>query len=503
MKRNYSILTILSLTLLSGLGSCTKDFLTEIPHNSLISNLQTGKDAETALTGCYSQMANNSVWYYDWNYLIDGDIRSDNAYAGGSAPDIDAVDKFTSIPTDNQPVTEDYQELYTDINATNLVLDNVPNIQDPLLTDERREQIIGEAKFLRAYHYSHLVRNYGPLVIQLHTIDNDKDVYKSRSPEDSVYAQIEKDLLDAEAALPVSYPDNAQSHTRATKGAADAVLAKIYAQQGKYQQCLTYCNKVLPATFGGSGTAGYELVSNYDWLFDGNHNFNTESIFELVHTQNTITSGYAQNLILPPSITNGYWTKFAVPSHDLVRAFKKEKDDIRYKASIYWEYNGPGAKEVVPSPSPYGPKDTIPYIWKIGRHWPGGGGSGDHLILIRLADIILLKAEALNKLGQTAEAIPLVNAIRKRVQLDPITVTSAQDVGLAILNERRLELAFEGERWYDLLRYGGDYTISLMNSQQDGNGNNLNYKVNKNKFLFPIPQTEIDNNSNITQNPGY
>lgn len=503
MKRNNIYSTLLAFSLLLGSWGCTKDFLTEIPHNSLISKLTTGKDAETALTGCYSQMANNSLWYYDWNYLIDGDIRADNAYAGGSAPDIDGVDQFTSIPTDNQPITEDYKELYMDVNAANLIIDNLPKIEDPLLTDERRKQIMGEAKFLRAYHYSHLVRNYGPLVIQLHTIDEDKDVYKRRSPVDSVYAQIEKDLLDAEAALPATYADNAQSHTRATKGAADAVLAKVYAQQGKYQECLTYCNKVLPATYGGSGQAGYELLSNYDWLFDGQHNFNKESIFELVHTQGTLTSGYAQNLILPPSVTQGYWTKFAVPSHDLVRAFKKEQDNIRYKSSIFWEYNGTGAKEVVPSPKPYGPKDTIPYIWKIGRQWPGGGGSGEHLILIRLADIILLKAEALNKLGQTADAIPLVNAIRHRVQLDPITVTSAKDVGLAVLHERRLELAFEGERWYDLLRYGGDYTISVMNSQEDGHGNNLGYQVNAHKLIFPIPQLEIDNNSHIEQNAGY
>ena len=503
MKHNHIVATIIYIGLSTGITACSKSFLTEVPHNSLISNLQSGKDAETALTGCYSRMANNSVWYYDWNYLIDGDIRADNAYAGGSAPDIDAVDQFTSIPTDNQPVTEDYQELYTDINATNLVIDNVPDIQDPLLTDARKEQIIAEAKFLRAYHYSHLVRNYGPLVLQLHTLDKDKDVYRSRSSVEDVYTQIEKDLLEAEAVLPVKYAENAESHTRATKGAVDAVLAKIYAQQGMYEQCLTYANKVLPPTYGGTGTGDYELLSNYDWLFDGEHNFNKESIFELVHTQNTITSGYAQNLILPPSITNGYWTKFAVPSHDLVKAFKEENDLVRFKSSIFWEYNGPGSTEVVPSPSPYGPKDTIPYIWKIGRHWPGGGGSGDHLILIRLADIILLKAEALNKLGQTSKAIALVNVIRHRVQLPPVTASNSQEAALAILKERRLELAFEGERWYDLLRYGKQYTIDIMSGQKDGNGNLLDYNINENKFLFPIPQTEIDNNPNISQNPGY
>jgi hypothetical protein len=144
-------------------------------------------------------------------------------------------------------------------------------------------------------------------------------------------------------------------------------------------------------------------------------------------------------------------------------------------------------------------------VWKIGRNFTGGwsGGSGDNLVLLRLADIILLKAEALNALGQTVDAIPLVDAIRARVRLAPITVSSQSDVALAILNERRLELAFEGERWYDLLRYGAQYTINLMNSQVDGHGVSLGYQVVADRLLYPIPQADRDNNPNLSQNAGY
>jgi hypothetical protein len=144
-------------------------------------------------------------------------------------------------------------------------------------------------------------------------------------------------------------------------------------------------------------------------------------------------------------------------------------------------------------------------VWKIGRNFTGGwsGGSGDNLVLLRLADIILLKAEALNALGQTGDAIPLVDVIRARVHLAPMTVSSQSDVALAILNERRLELAFEGERWYDLLRYGAQYTINLMNSQVDGNGVSLGYQVTANRLLYPVPQADRDNNPNLSQNPGY
>jgi len=123
--------------------------------------------------------------------------------------------------------------------------------------------------------------------------------------------------------------------------------------------------------------------------------------------------------------------------------------------------------------------------------------------LLRLADIILLKAEALNQLGQTAQAVPLVNAIRARVNLAPTPAVSQTDVALAVLNERRLELAFEGERWYDLLRFGAQYTINVMNSETDGNGVNLGYQVNANRLLYPIPQNDRDNNPNLSQNAGY
>jgi starch-binding outer membrane protein, SusD/RagB family len=143
----------------------------------------------------------------------------------------------------------------------------------------------------------------------------------------------------------------------------------------------------------------------------------------------------------------------------------------------------------------------VPYAYKW-RH-ADGWASTDNQILLRLADIILLKAEALNQLNQTAAAIPLVNAIRARVNLAPTTASSQSDVAAAILKERRLELALEGYRWNDLLRAGAQYTITLMNSQVDPSGNPLNYGVTQNKLIYPIPASEIQLDANLAQNPGY
>ena len=121
--------------MLAGGGSCKKSFLNETPQNTLTTgDFKSASDAETAIVGCYSLMANYNYWYYAWNYLIDGDVRSDNNYSGGSAPDIDGVDNFTSVATDNQPISEDWYELYMDIGATNSILDNVPGITDTALT---------------------------------------------------------------------------------------------------------------------------------------------------------------------------------------------------------------------------------------------------------------------------------------------------------------------------------------------------------------------------------
>jgi len=301
-----------------------------------------------------------------------------------------------------------------------------------------------------------------------------------------VYAQIEKDLLEAETVLPKTFDGDAQTRGRATQGGAEALLAKVYAQEGKYQECLDNCDKVI-------NNGNYTLLGDYAQLFDGAHANNSESIFEIQY--NDAGAGdWGIQLLTPPSLTGDDWIKFNTPSHDLLKAFDAANDVVRKGVSIITEKANPPAQYVADP-------DNVPFIGKW-RH-PNGWNSPDNVMMIRLADIILLKAEALNQLGRTDEAIPLVDQIRQRVSLGKTTATTQDEVKLAILNERRLELAFEGERWNDLLRAGTDYTVQVMNSQKDGAGNNLNYNVTADKLLFPIPQQDRDLNKNLTQNPGY
>ncbi|MGZ3871370.1 MAG: RagB/SusD family nutrient uptake outer membrane protein [Mucilaginibacter sp.] len=492
MNNKRYILTI-TAALAVGLVSCKKDFLNKLPisQGTVGNYYKTASDAEGGLVGAYQQ-AFLTDQYWVWDYTSDGDARADNCYAGGDNPDNFGVDNFTTTPL-NGNITRDWQGLYQDIYAANTVIDKVPLIPAASFAGNRQQEIISEAKFIRALSYFQLVTIYGAVPLITSTITGNFQPTPSRTAATEVYAQIEKDLTDGESVLPATFPNVGH----ATKGAVQALLAKVYAQEGKYQQCLDYCNKVI-----SSGT--YSLVGDYKTLFDGTKN-TSESIFEIQHSSGSGFTTYNVSLYLPAIFGTYSFKKFNLPTNDLVNLYKSQNDNIRFNASIYnATVDAGGLAAGDPIPPPYSDKSpTVPFLYKWKTNISQFGGGTDNTILLRLADIILLKAEALNQLGQTLQAIPLVNQIRARVHLPAITVTSTTDVALAILTERRMELAFEGQRWNDLLRYGSDYTVNLMKSQVDPFGKPLNYSITQNKLLFPVPLSEIQLDGNLTQNPGY
>ncbi len=489
-KKIYVLTTFAALSV--GLISCKKDFLNKLPisQGTVGNYYKTASDAEGGLVGAYQQ-AFLTDQYWVWDYTTNGDARADNCFAGGDNPDNFGIDNFTPTPL-NGNITRDWQGLYQDIYAANTVIDKVPQIPATSFNGNRQQEIISEAKFIRALSYFQLVTTYGAVPLVTSTIAGKFQPTPSRTSVTAVYAQIEKDLTDGEGVLPASFPNVG----RATKGAVQALLAKVYAQEGKYQQCLDYCNKVIAGP--------YALVPDYKTLFDGTKN-TTESIFEIQHSDASSFTTYNVSLYLPEIFGTYSFKKFNIPTNDLTNLFKSQNDNIRLNASVYTatvDVNGQAAGD--PVPPPYTDKSpTVPFLYKWKTNISQFGGGTDNTILLRLADIVLLKAEALNQLGQTPAAIPLVNQIRTRVHLPGITVTSKDDVALAILNERRMELAFEGQRWNDLLRFGSDYTINLMKAQVDPFGKALNYGINQNKLIFPVPLNEIQLDGNLTQNPGY
>ena len=490
MNNYHKILTIALLGTIGLTTACKKDFLDKQPisQGTVGNYYKTPGDAEGGLVGAYTEAFYSEYWVED--FTVNSDARADNCYAGSNNPDNIAIDNFTQTSR-NGNTTRDWQLLYKHIYAANTVLDYVPKIAAQQFAANRQQEILSEAKFIRALAYFQLVTTYGDAPLVLSTITF--QAKPSRAPVTAIYAQIEKDLTEAEAVLPVSFP----AAGRATKGAVQALLAKVYAQEGKYQQCLDECNKVI-------NSGQYSLVPNFATLFDGTKN-TKESIFEIQHSAASGFATFNTSLYLPAQFGTYSFLKFNIPTNDLINLYKSQNDNIRLNSSIFIAPVAPdGSAAGDPIPPPYTKASgSIPFLYKWKDNILPFTGGTDDIILLRLADIILLKAEAANQLGQTGDAIPLVNQIRARVNLAPITVTTKADVALAILTERRMELAFEGTRWNDLLRYGSQYTIDLMNKQIDPFGKPLVYNVTTNLLLFPVPYNEIQLDGNLSQNPGY
>jgi hypothetical protein len=249
----------------------------------------------------------------------------------------------------------------------------------------------------------------------------------------------------------------------------------------------------------GSGT--YSLVSNFANLWGAANKNNSESVFEL--QANGTAYGFFGFEIFDFVASDGY-PKRDIGSANLIKAFKAAGDTLtRYQTTFNWQI--PGAAFTMPA-NAWDPNLTIPFMNK----YPDADGynSNDDIVMIRLADIILLAAEANDQLGNTSAAIIQLNQIRTRAGLPNTTAATQSDLAVAILNERQLELVFECTRWNDLQRADANGTINIVNlmaSQFDSHGNNLNYNMaaDKHQYVFPIPLEDLQLNKNLTQNTGY
>jgi hypothetical protein len=506
MKKTNYIFRVLSFSLFITIASsCSKDFLDLSPTTTLNSGnaYNSAKDLNNAITGAYNAFYQE---YYEWDYILLGDMRSDNAYAGGGEDIATTPYDNLSIQAGNTRMEFDWAQLYFGIGRCNIILDKINSVTDPELDmNDLKNKIIGQASFLRAYHYFHLVKTWGGVPIELHSNTTDPNKTNlQRSTEIEVYNQIVKDLEVAIANLPDYYTDdNTENKVRATKGAANALMAKVWAQRPDrdYSKVVTYCDAVI------NSPAGYTLLPNYADLFDGEHYMNDESILEIAFQTdpNWITSNWGTALF--NEVGDGFQS-YCVPSKDLVNLYDSQNDLIRKNANIIFRTDNDYADE---NWNPCrDPATAVPYYYKE-KH-PNGWNGGDHLYLLRLADIILLKAEALNETNKLSGALTIVNEIiRNRVGLSPVSATTKEDMRTKILDERRMELAFEAQRFDDLVRNG--VFVSTMNNLKeykftcnDGTPSApilINYNATTEKQLCPIPQNERDRNSNISQNPGY
>ena len=491
MKNNKILISALVLAFTALVFSgCTKlldqkpvtDFITSPKSDTSISPLV----AESLIQGVYDEFKGAGygpgIEFNVLDRITNGDVRSDNCYAGGDNPDNSAIDLFTSNAL-NGNVTRDWSDCYAVIGVINSVISQVGASKDPSFVPGRQNQILGEARFVRAFEYFDAVRLWGNLPLMLTPVDptSSETLLKTsggiQSPPDTIYAAILNDCWFARANVrPVGA--NPSKYIVST-GAVNALLAKVYAtkQPANWDSVAYYCDQAIP---------NYTLLSNYSDLWDINHKNNSESIWEIPY------DGYSSSVgnWIPSQFVGNGWKKFETPTNDLVNTFLAENDMVRFNASItFVNYGWPDKYWTDPTHYPILSKYTDP------------NNGLNNMYMIRLADILLLRAEAYNAKGDIANAAAMVNRVRTRVGLAATTATSQSDMILAIEKERRLELAFEGHRWFDLLRTGR--ATAVMNAQKDGAGNSLNYNIQAYQLLYPVPQSQLDLSPLLIQNPGY
>jgi hypothetical protein len=482
--------------------NCSKSFLDQEPESSLLgANFwKTESDLKQGVVGAYASLRDMG----GFSYWVFGEMRSDNTSFQYNAPqrgqeNREFVDQFLLTP-DNILLRDFWRDSYVGIARCNDVLDNVNRIP---MSEQSKAQAIGEVKLLRAFHYFNLVRQFGGVPLRLTVTKSPGEANSTgRASVEAVYTQIIADLNDAAAKLPSVAEYAAADKGRVTKGTANALLGEVYLTQKKYGEALTALRNV----------TGYSLLPVYADLFRPANKNNAESIFEIQYLGSVaglssdfmyqfapFNSGTA--ITQDPGTNLSFTSGWNTPTKDMIDAY--EAGDIRKGVSLSEGFNN-GAVFV-----------NAPYVKKYNQGFIQPGQTDVNFPIIRYADVLLMIAECLNEQAFAAngEAFNLLNQVRSRAQLPAKTsgntnpalnVTTQEAFRDAIFQERKVELAFENHRWYDLVRSGNAVAVMTAHGQREKilNPNNpvASYAVTANNLLLPIPQREVTLD-NLAQNP--
>lgn len=440
--KNFFIYT----TLILFFSGC--DVLDVEPTNSIpaATAFKTKADVEKGIFGAYNSF--QLLSYYGRTYNIFSDLASDNLVhpPNATATAYREVDNNAILP-ENESIDGIWSAIYDGINVANNVIAKVPSMA--VLNEDEKNRALGELYFIRALMHFNLLNYFGPIPLKTAPTVGLADVNAGRESVENVTAHIINDLTFASDNLPGSGPKY-----RASAHAANALLARVYLYQKNYPKAIEYASRVIDQ-------GGFTLLANFADIFasDGS----AETIFEIDFTPLDRNRIAEYNF---PLTQNGRGE--VAPSPELIAAF--EAGDERLAASI--AYSG-----------------ITPYAIKYDDLATGG----DNVIVLRLGEMYLIRAEALALSGGEGSAIRAdINTIRTRANLVPTTESVTDALIRIIEKERRLELAFEGHRWFDLVRTGRAMDV-------------LPNVTNINKTLFPIPQSELitNTNANMYQNPGY
>ncbi len=497
---------IATLILIATFNSCS-DFLEIEPVTTLPATnfYKTKGDFEQAVTGIYAPLQAN--YNQDWQLT---ELRSDNTYFifnignRGGKPTED-IATFT-VETNNATVLSQWTNDYLIISRANAVLSKIDGVT---FDQSIKDNLKGQALFLRAFAYFDLVKFFGGIPLFLEPPTSYEQTFKNRSTVAEVYDQIIKDAKEAATLLPNK---SGQAIGRPSSGAANTLLADVYMAQGKWAEAEV---ALLTVT-----AMGYNLLTNYADIFKPTNKGNSEIIFDIGYV-----TGTSQPLFNPtpytflpatpnPAVITGVSPANAngggsmnIPTPELIAAYESQITDTRFAASIGF-FTGAGALVGIPAYT------NQPYVKKYLHPHAVYGQTDVNWPVYRHAEVLLMLAECLNEQNKPG-VLGYLNQVRTRAGLANKTSTTQTALRDDILQERRVELAFENKRWFDLIRAGK--AISVMNAfgaSVKANPENYYYvtgnfpppnsfNVTSDLLLYPIPVNEIIINPELEQNPGY
>lgn len=483
--------------------SCSEEFLEVDPKGTTLEENYYTNEAEaySGLVAVYDVIGKQSRGFENMIALLNSG-SDDHFTGGGSSSDGSQLQAFSNYTISESNVASSYwNDFYQGVFRANTLLVKLPDID---MDETLKARYTAETKALRAIYYFELVRLFGNIPLITVPLTSGEYYTVVQADPSAVYAQIETDLIEAIPDLPISL-SIATEGGRLTRGAAKAVLGKVYLYQDKNTEAASQFADV-NGTPGTTSTYGYKLLDNFSDLWVVDNNYHSEAIIEVAHTDKSNADwgnwgwgndeGNSLNVMVGP---RGYVRNSGSTAPDYAAGwgfniitqslFDVLTGDPRFGATIENLQAYKDAGEVGFDPSYQHTGYYLKKFMPLNSDVSTGGGATvlnyrQHTYMIRLADTYLMEAEALGGTGTRAQA--LLDAVRARVGLPSVPVTID-----AILNERRLELAGEGHRWYDLVRTGKAATVLASRG----------FVAGKNEIL-PIPLAELENTL-IVQNPNY
>ena len=538
MKRYISGL-MMAAALTFGTVSCS-DFLDEpiLGQQDLENYFSSEDECKSIITGCYQTLGYDD-WWQIYKFYNAVDMCTDDEWMGNTTQDPgeyrDLAHYSGNTVNAGNSCQNFWQYRYKGIARCNLAIEKIPSVQfnDTTL----RNRYVAEARFLRGFQYFDLVKNFGGLPIVTSALTMPTDIQGiTRSSVADTYAFIEEDFKYAIAHLPKKAEYASEDLGRATSGAAKGFLAKVYLYQEKYEEAETLLQDLCCRGSYAGNTPEYELMKNFADVWSIDHNNNEESLFE-IQTNSDLTYNLGNRLpVVVASRDDSGWS-WGMPTSHLENAYIAAGDEIRLRYTILHD----GQTDVPGDPTW---NEENPYVISASKHKSGRANfklyipkdkrpepfDAPHIPLnyrlLRYADVLLMYAEVENALGKDSEARWALNKVRGRVELPEVTA-SGNELRDAIRLERRLELAFEGQRLFDLRRWTDDNGKKAIQNVMGPNGSFVRYNLeestdtyettnqqeNSNKGytfvegrdeLFPIPNSEITiSGGSIEQNPGY